>query len=128
MGLHEADGDAQIGLDEPAVDAHLDAFRRVIEEDMVFFVAGEMIGYPDGIEDPVVAHDLAKLLSLVGPVKARGNKDSDRARGDSRFDQFPDKRGQDEAIGYGAGDIADKDAGASAAFCFLAQRLAGYGV
>ena len=128
MGLHKAHRDAQIGLDEPAVDAHLDAFRRVCKEDMVLVVAGEMIGDPDVIEDPVVAHDLAKLLSLVGPVKARGDKDSDRARRDACLDQLTNKRGQDETVGDGAGDIADKDAGASAAFCFLAQRLAGNGV
>ena len=128
MGLHETDGDAQIGLDEPAVDAHLDSVRRVRQEDMVFVVAGEVIGHAHGIEDPVVAHDLAKFSALVGPVKARGDENRDRIGGDARLDQLPDERGQDKTVGYGAGDIADEDAGASAALCFLFQRLAGYGV
>ena len=84
MRLDQPGGDAQIGLDEAAVDADRRAARRGRAEiDMVLRVAGEMVVDPHGLQHPGIADQFGELVALVRAMQAGGDQDVDAVRGDA---------------------------------------------
>ena len=77
MRLDQAGGDAQVGLDEAAVDLHRRAARRgAAEVDVVLVVARIMVLDPDVRQHPGIADEFGQLLAEVGAVQA--GRDQDR--------------------------------------------------
>ena len=64
---------------------------------------------------------------VVGPVQAGGHKDQDVLLGDAPGHELRNERRQQQAVGNGAGDVADQDAGRLARAGELPQRGGGRG-
>ena len=116
MRLDQPGRDAQVGVDEPAVELDRRAAPRGNAEiDVRGMVAGEMVFDAHRVEDPRVPNELGKLCTLVGPVQPGRDEHGDalarHAGGEEAFDQ----RAQEQVIRHRPRDIADQDARALSA-------------
>ena len=124
-GSTQARGDAQIGFHEPAVELDRGAAgRRLAEIDMRRVVLGMVIDHGHAVQDPRIADDLRQFVPQVRPVQARGDKDGDVRRINAGAEQRLDHRPQEQAVGHGARDVADQDAGRALALCEVRKRRA----
>ena len=91
MRLDKAGGDAEIRLDEAAVDPDRRAARGgEAEIHMVLVAQREVVFDPDIVQHPRIADQFGHLDALVGAVQAGGDQDGDAVLGDAgrhhRFD------------------------------------------
>ena len=75
-------------MEKPAVDLDWDGAVQSAQIFMVLILPSKMIGNIDGLKDPVITDKLAKFLSLVRPVKSRGDKNGNSFRFNSGVDEF----------------------------------------
>ena len=123
MRLDQAGGDAQIRLDEPAVELDRRApVRGEAEIDVIGVVARIMVLDPNPLHHPGVADEFGKLFADVRPMQAGGDQNADAVERNAGGDQGFDHRPQEEMVGHRAGDVANQDAGASAPASEFGQR------
>jgi len=115
MRLHQPSRDAQVGLDEAAVDAYRGAaLLGDAEVGMGGLVAREVVLDTYVGEHPLVADQLGQLGALVGTVQAGRHQHRDRLARDASGQQGLDHGAQEQMVRHRPGDVADQDAGAAA--------------
>ena len=113
--LDETGGDAQLRLDEAAVELH----RRAppgghAEIDVRRVVPREVILDAHRVEHPGVADDFGQLRALVRPMQAGRDQHGDALARHPGREHALDQRPQEQVIRDRPRDVADQDAGALA--------------
>ncbi len=126
VGFDEAEGDAEIGGDEPLIDVDrgsggCDAEAPVFGKD-----AGIVVDDADLLCDGF-ADDLVDFGIGGGAVESSGDEDGDLRGGDAAFLEAPQNEWQHGAIGGRACDVADGDGGGSFPFGEFAKAVRGDG-
>ena len=113
VGLDEAGGDLQVGLEETAVEFHrCAAGAGRAEVEAIRVVAREMIFHSDMRQHPRIADQLREFRALVGAMQAGRDENRDGRSGNARGDEVLDHRPQEKMVRHRPGDVADEDAGA----------------
>ena len=123
MRLDQPRDDPYVGVDETTVEPDNGrSGRRAAEVDVVFVPAGEVVDHSDVVDDPRVADQFTQFITLVGAMQPRRHQDRDPFDRNTRLAQPVDDRAEQQTVGDGPGDVADRDAGRFRAVGDLAQR------
>ena len=125
--LHQAGGDAQIGLDEAPVEPHHRATPGRSDQHVIGVLPGEMVRYVHRLQHPGIADQSGKLFALVGPVQPGRDQHRDLLRRQPGAEQGADQGWQDHAVGHRAREVADEDADAPGTRGLLRKQRASHG-
>ena len=125
--LHQAGGDAEIGLDETPVEPYHRAPPGRADQHVVCGLPGEMIYDIHCLQHPGIADQGGKLFAFVGPVQPGRDQHRDLLRRQPGAEQSADERRQDHAVGHRAREVADENADAPGTRGLLRKQRASHG-